>query len=160
MVLLILITVGATLAVAPDSKGRGRPCGCPGFKGQGQALPLLSIKSPTSRALSSGSHSETVRPKHAGIYGNFFLPITAGGLSAAQIAWKVMPPFFPQNATGHQEKGSGETSHIERFNCTLRQRCPNLAGKMLSFSRDDDLHRIRIRSFIDHYNLTLPELSV
>jgi IS1 family transposase len=57
-------------------------------------------------------------------------------------------------------KGSGETAHIERFNCTLRQRCPNPVRKTLSFSRDGDLHKIRIRNFIDHYNLTLPGLSV
>ena len=56
------------------------------------------------RALLSELHSETVQPKHAGIYGNLFLLITAGGLSAAQIAWKVMQPFFPQNATGRQER--------------------------------------------------------
>ncbi|MEE4354818.1 MAG: IS1 family transposase, partial [Desulfococcaceae bacterium] len=52
-------------------------------------------------------------------------------------------------------KGSGETSHIEHFNCTLRQRCPNPVRKTLSFSRSDDFHEIRIRSFTDHYNLTL-----
>ncbi|MGE0087821.1 MAG: IS1 family transposase [Desulfococcaceae bacterium] len=63
----------------------------------------------------------------------------------------VLPPKR-HRASG---KGSGETSHTERFNCTLRQRCPNLVRKTLSFSRGDDFHEIRIRSFIDHYNLTL-----
>jgi hypothetical protein len=60
------------------------------------------------RALLSVSHSETVQPKHAGIYGNLFLLITVSGLSAAQIAWKVMQPFFPQNVTGHQEREAGK----------------------------------------------------
>jgi len=103
----------------------------------------------------SESHSETVHLKHAVIYGNLFRLITADALSAARIYGKVMPQFFPQNDTGHQEREAGETSHIERFSCTLRQRCPNLARKTLSFSRDDDVHKIRIRSFIDHYNFTL-----
>jgi len=56
-------------------------------------------------------------------------------------------------------KGSGETSHIERFNRTLRQRCLNLVRKTLSFSRDDHFHEIRIRNFTDHYNSALPGLS-
>ncbi|MEE4355732.1 MAG: hypothetical protein V2I97_04635, partial [Desulfococcaceae bacterium] len=42
-------------------------------------------------------HSEAVPLKHAGIYGNHFLLITADVLSAAQISGKVMPLFFPQN---------------------------------------------------------------
>ena len=58
-------------------------------------------------ALLPGLHSETVLPKHAGIYENIFLLITAGGLSAAQISRKVMRLFFPQNVTGHQKKEAG-----------------------------------------------------
>jgi len=52
-------------------------------------------------------------------------------------------------------KESGETSHIERFNNTLRQRCANLVRKTLSFSKDENLHQIRIRMFIDHHNATV-----
>ena len=63
----------------------------------------------------------------------------------------VLPPKR-HRASG---KGSGEIPHTERFSCTLRQRCPNPVRKTLSFSRGDDFHEIRIRSFIDHYNLTL-----
>jgi insertion element IS1 protein InsB len=51
-------------------------------------------------------------------------------------------------------KESGETAHIERFNNTLRQRCANLVRKTLSFSRDEEFHKKRIRHFIDCYNLT------
>jgi IS1 family transposase len=53
------------------------------------------------------------------------------------------------------EKGSGETSHIERLNNTLRQRCANLVRKTLSFSKDKLLHQTRIRLFIDDYNVTV-----
>jgi len=67
---------------------------------------------------------------------------------------------LPQKRHRASGKGSGETSHTERFNCTLRQRCLNLVRKTLSFSHDGDLHRIRIRSFVDHYNNSiLSELS-
>jgi len=55
-----------------------------------------------------GAHPETVQQEHSGIYGNLFLLITAGGLSAAQIARKVMQPFFPQNVTGRQEREAGK----------------------------------------------------
>ena len=51
-------------------------------------------------------------------------------------------------------KDTGETAHIERFNNTLRQRCVNLVRKTLSFSKDEILHQVRIRLFIDQYNLT------
>ena len=59
------------------------------------------------RALLPGLHPETVLPKHAGIYGNLSMLITAEELSAAQTARKVMRQFFPQNVTGHQEKEAG-----------------------------------------------------
>ncbi|WP_255346659.1 IS1 family transposase, partial [Candidatus Protochlamydia sp. R18] len=32
-------------------------------------------------------------------------------------------------------KQSGQTSYIERFNCTRRQRCARLVRKTLSFSK-------------------------
>lgn len=49
-------------------------------------------------------------------------------------------------------KDSGETSHIERFNNTLSQRCANLVRKTLSFSKNRLFHEIRIKMFIEHYN--------
>lgn len=74
--------------------------------------------------------------------------------------WESYAAVLPPKRHRASGKGSGETSHIERFNCTLRQRCPNLVRKTLSFSHDGDLHRIRIRSFVDHYNNSiLSELS-
>jgi IS1 family transposase len=35
-------------------------------------------------------------------------------------------------------KESGQTNHIERFNCTLRQRVSRLVRKTLSFSKHID----------------------
>ena len=97
------------------------------------------------------SHSETVRQKNAGIYGNLFRLITVNVLSAAQIYGKAGHLFCPQNVTGHQEREAGRLRTLN-VSAALHQRCPNLVRKTLSFSRDGDLHRIRIRSFGDHYN--------
>jgi insertion element IS1 protein InsB len=69
--------------------------------------------------------------------------------------WESYGLVLPSKRHRICAKSSGETSHIERFNNTLRQRCANLVRKTLSFSRDGQLHRTRIRLFIDHYNVTI-----
>jgi insertion element IS1 protein InsB len=87
--------------------------------------------------------------------------------------WRSLPPAYRQRAICYSDfwdaytcvvpskrhravsKETGETAHVERFNNTLRQRCANLVRKTLSFSRDDHLHEVRIRHFIDHYNRQL-----
>ncbi|OQX23901.1 MAG: IS1 transposase, partial [Desulfobacteraceae bacterium IS3] len=50
---------------------------------------------------------------------------------------------------------TGETAHIERFNNTLRQRCPAMVRKTLSFSKNKEMLEKRIRIFIDCYNKSL-----
>ena len=53
-------------------------------------------------------------------------------------------------------KGSGKTSYIERFNCTLRQRCSRLVRRTLSFSKKLLNHIGMIKYFIcDHKRLSL-----
>ena len=49
-------------------------------------------------------------------------------------------------------KDSGLTAYIERFNCTLRQRCSRLVRKTLSFSKKEENHVGAIKYFICHYN--------
>ena len=49
-------------------------------------------------------------------------------------------------------KESGKTSYIERFNNTLRQRCPRLVRKTLSFSKKLANHVGIIKHFICDYN--------
>ena len=49
-------------------------------------------------------------------------------------------------------KKTGKTSFIERFNCTLRQRCSRLVRKSLSFSKKLTNHIEAIRYFIRAYN--------
>ena len=49
-------------------------------------------------------------------------------------------------------KQSGLTNHIERFNCTLRQRVSRLVRDSLAFSKKLDNHIGAIAYFICHYN--------
>jgi len=68
--------------------------------------------------------------------------------------WHSYQSVLPSKRHRAVSKDSGETSHIKRFNNTLRQRCSNLVRKTLSFSKNQFYHEIRIRMFIEHYNQT------
>lgn len=88
----------------------------------------------------------------------------------AQALWESIPEFYRQNARfytdfweayqrvfpvdRHQSVGkeTGETNHIERLNCTLRQRVSRLVRKTLSFSKKLENHIGAIWYFIHHYN--------
>ena len=66
--------------------------------------------------------------------------------------WSADPCVLPSKRHRPMPKGSGETNHIERLNNTLRQWCANLVQKTLSFSKDLELHKTRIRMVIEHRN--------
>jgi IS1 family transposase len=66
-------------------------------------------------------------------------------------------PFVQHLLVG---KESGKTNYIERFNCTLRQRCSRLVRKTLSFSKKLENHIGAIKMFICHYNKGLAALPV
>ena len=50
------------------------------------------------------------------------------------------------------KKGSGMTSHIERFHLTMRTRVARLQRKSLCFSKKLSHHKAFIINFIQHYN--------
>ena len=52
-------------------------------------------------------------------------------------------------------KESGETAHVERWNCTLRQHLARYVRKSLSFSKSDKFHHLVTKWFIFDYNLSL-----
>lgn len=52
-------------------------------------------------------------------------------------------------------KDSGQTAHVERWNCTLRQRLARYVRKTLSFSKSDKFHHLVTKWFIFDYNLSL-----
>ena len=74
--------------------------------------------------------------------------------------WEAYASVLPSKRHRPVGKESGETAHVERFNNTLRQRCANLVRKTLSFSKDPDWHKTRIRFFIDYYNRQLEQTGI
>ena len=49
-------------------------------------------------------------------------------------------------------KDTGQTNHIERWNCTLRQRVSRYVRKSLAFSKIDKFHHLMTKLFIFDYN--------
>jgi len=71
--------------------------------------------------------------------------------------WEAYKGVLPSKRHFAVGKESGLTNLIERFNCTLRQRCSRLVRKTLSFSKPLENH---ILKFITHYNEHLaPKLA-
>jgi len=66
---------------------------------------------------------------------------------------------LPEQLHWPKEKQSGATSHIERWNNTLRQRLARFVRKTLSFSKSDMMHRIMLEWFIIEYNLEVASLT-
>jgi insertion element IS1 protein InsB len=98
---------------------------------------------------------------------------------SAQALWEKIPAVYQERATFYTDhyaaytgvipsiqhraisKLSRITNHVERFNCTLRQRVSRLVRSTLSFSKKLSNHIGAIKYFICDYNLTrsvaLPE---
>lgn len=68
--------------------------------------------------------------------------------------WDAYQAVIPAEQHIASGKGSGETSHIERWNNTLRQRLGQFVRKTLSFSKCDRMHDVRLRLFLHRYNLS------
>jgi IS1 family transposase/transposase-like protein len=93
---------------------------------------------------------------------------------AAEALWRSLPLIYQQCAVSYTDywesyetvippdrhhavgKESGQTNHIERFNCTMRQRISRLVRKALSFSKKLANHIGAIWYFIHYYNATRP----
>jgi len=71
-----------------------------------------------------------------------------------QAYQNVLPPELHQ-AVG---KESGQTNHMERWYCTLRQGLARYVRKTLSFSKSDTYHHLFTKWFIYDYNLAIKEL--
>ncbi len=94
------------------------------------------------------------------------------GMEGTLGLWQAIPERYRRRATfytddwqayqqvipAHQhcfEKTKKNTNHVERFFCTLRQRCSRLGRLSLSFSKKLDRHIKAIRFVAMHYNLSL-----
>jgi IS1 family transposase len=51
-----------------------------------------------------------------------------------------------------QNESKTQTNHVERFNCTLRQRLGRLVRETFSFSKSDVMHYATLALFIHRYN--------
>ena len=87
---------------------------------------------------------------------------------SAKKLWELIPKDYRENATFYTDDWQayktvipeerhhvvkGKASHIERFNCTMRQRVSRLVRKALSFSKKLSNHIGAIKYFICNYNL-------
>ena len=86
--------------------------------------------------------------------------------------WQAVPEGYRQKATFHTDdwpaykqiipadqhrlsKQKKDTNHVERFFCTLRQRCSRLVRLSLSFSKKLDRHISAIKFVVTQYNRSL-----
>jgi insertion element IS1 protein InsB len=69
--------------------------------------------------------------------------------------WEAYKQVIPQGRHRAVGKKTGQTNHIERTNCTLRQRISRLVRETLSFSKNQDNHIRAIKYFIWNFNLAL-----
>lgn len=74
-----------------------------------------------------------------------------GGLVYTDF-WEAYQKVVPDAQHQAVGKDSGQTSHVERFNNTLRQRLARFVRKTLSFSKTDAMHECCLRLFLHNYN--------
>jgi IS1 family transposase/transposase-like protein len=70
--------------------------------------------------------------------------------------WEAYETVIPSKRHRLVGKDSDKTSHIERFNNTMRQRISRLVRQSLSFSKKLENHIGAIWYFVHHYNASLP----
>lgn len=68
--------------------------------------------------------------------------------------WEAYKGIIPEERHLYSKKKKW-TNHVERFNCTLRQRVSRLVRETLSFSKTLTNHIRAIQYFLCHYNLSL-----
>ena len=83
------------------------------------------------------------------------IPPTYKGCQSYSDFWEAYQLVFPVETHRCVGKGSGQTNHMERWYCTLRQSCARCVRKTLSFSKSHTMHEIVTRLFIIQYNLSL-----
>lgn len=82
------------------------------------------------------------------------LPLAWRALPAYTDRWKAYPKVIPADQHRPSSKREGQTNHIERCNCTLRQRLARFTRKTLSFSKSEQMHELAVKLFIHDYNLS------
>ena len=72
--------------------------------------------------------------------------------------WKAYQKVIPAEQHLPVGKDSGQTNHMERWYCTLRQRHARYVRKTLSFSKSDAFHNMITKWFIVEHNLARKEI--
>ena len=67
--------------------------------------------------------------------------------------WKAYQAVIPEEQLTQVGKETGETAHIERWNCTLRQRLGRFVRETFSFSKIMPMHILCLDLFLHRYNL-------
>jgi insertion element IS1 protein InsB len=67
--------------------------------------------------------------------------------------WKAYQAVIPEEQLTQVGKETGETAHIERWNCTLRQRLGRFVRETFSFSKTMPMHVLCLDLFLHRYNL-------
>ncbi len=66
--------------------------------------------------------------------------------------WLAYQKVFSTQTHQCVGKESGETSHVERWNNTLRQRLARFVRKTLSFSKSETYHEAVLKLYLHYYN--------
>ena len=62
--------------------------------------------------------------------------------------WDAYQAVIPEDQLTQIGKETGETAHVKRWNCTLRQRLARFVRKTLSFSKSTLMHTIGLDLFL------------
>jgi len=68
--------------------------------------------------------------------------------------WESYQEVLPEDQHQAVGKSEGQTSHVERWNCTLRQRLGRFVRKTLSLSKSEAMHEVCLLLFLRDYNLS------
>ena len=66
--------------------------------------------------------------------------------------WESYQKVLPEDQHRAVGKSEGQTSHVERWNNTLRQRLSRFVRKTLSFSKSEEMHEVCLKLFLHRYN--------
>ena len=88
------------------------------------------------------------------------IPLAYRSCIAYSDLWKAYQNVIPSEQHIPVGKDTGETNHMERWYCTLRQRQARYVRKTLSFSKSEAFHNMVTKWFIVDYNLARKNLLV
>jgi len=86
------------------------------------------------------------------------IPISYRNSIAYTDFWKAYLDVIPKHQHIALGKDSGQTNHMERWYCTLRQRQARYVRKTLSFSMSEAFHHMVTKWFIVDHNLAIKQV--